>query len=812
MLSIDDILQRSPFLRDAAARDSGNPETLCTENAESLMTSLRRMRRQVMLQTALEDFSGRIALTEVCQRLSDFADAAMSATIDLQVRRETAVGRLQDPHAHGLFVLAMGKWGAGELNYSSDIDLIFFFDPERARDTDAQRRAALITVREMIRLLGERTAEGPAFRLDLRLRPDPASVQAAVSTDFAERYYRQYGRTWERCAFLKARPVAGDRAAAAAFLQRMQSFVHRESVDFSTVDDVADIKRRIRLKHGSDRPRGHDYDVKLGAGGIRDIELHVQTLQLLRGGRDPVVRVPDTLSACRVLSERGYLARDTAAVFADSYDLLRRVEHAAQLVNDEQTHRLPPEGPACDDVLALAGVGAAEVRGALLRVMRHDRRLFPVGGRGVEAVPAGFGDPETVRRILRGWHTGGLRSVVSESDRRRLSEMTPFLLQSTARLPQPDVTFHRLDRLLQKLPGLHALQMACESGVPVRPADILSVAPRIADRAAALVSLPELLLYDDGDVEVSPREASVRIVLRMLSGRYDVDDAAAAFTASAERTVCAALPEGVCAVGMGSLGIGEMHAESDLDLMLLTAEAPREEQLRAVRRMAAGLTASEADGPLYALDLRLRPDGGDGVPITGFAAFAEYHRTRAQTWEKLALLQARPLSSSDPETAVLLSKALRHRASAPTLQAEAAAMREKIATHRPPVDAFDVKLLPGGRTDLAFLIGTRALVCDVLPDFSAPLPAGGRTRELLTRLTAAGAFTADEGALLHDALNLFRACTQARSAFADLRHPGAQRLTEAALPAGRRSLSLADALGASCADVLEVMHSDRGGA
>ena len=765
------ILQCSPFLRAAAetlAAQQNNVATVPDDPDAAFMQRLRRDRRAVMLNTALDDLSGRIDLTTACHRLSDFADDAVKQALHTALQPHVRAERLPEGDAHGIFILAMGKWGARELNYSSDIDWIVFFDPERTTHPDRQRKAAILTVRTLIRLLSERTADGPGFRVDLRLRPDPASVQAAVSTDFAEGYYRNYGRTWERCAFLKARCTAGDFQAGAAFLQRMQSFVHRESVDFSIVDDVAGIKRAIRKRYGDCWPRTRDYDVKLGAGGIRDIELHVQTLQLLRGGRDLAVRVPDTFSALQVLQERGYMPAERAQVFAQSYRLLRQVEHAAQLRNDEQTHRLPSNDDDLRAVLTLANTDGQSVRAALLRAMRCDHQLFPAGPRH-DRIPDGFADFAAVRRIVRGWEAGALRSVVSDSDRRRLGALLPDLLGALVRMPNPDEALRRLDRLLQKLTGLHVLHMA--QPAYSRLAELLSAAPVIAERAAATASLPEMLLYDDGAHALSPRAASVRIVLRLMNGDLAIGDAGAAFAEVARHAIDAAVPADIDVVALGSFGADDMHAASDLDLLLLTADPPSDAQRRAVRTAAAALTAAEIDGPLYALDLRLRPDGSDGVPVVGYAAFAAYHAGRAQTWEKLALLRAR---TRTPAVADLLRQALHHRPPAAPLRAELSAMRAKMLHHRPPTDRFDVKLSPGGISDLHFYLGTLALVHDVLPDFTAP----DRIRSLIAALRDTGVIAPPHAEALVQHFNTLSALVQARAAFGDLRHPALLRLCD----------------------------------
>ena len=272
----------------------------------ALGATLRRLKAELHLLCALADLGGVWTLQQVTQALSDFADAVTQAALAGAAQVERAGGRLPAPvdpadPLPGLFVLALGKHGAGELNYSSDIDISVFYEPTAlplAPGVEPQKVALRVT-QAMARLLSEITAEGYVFRVDLRLRPDPSSTPVAVPVEQALDYYGSLGQNWERAAMIKARVCAGDRERGAAFLEALQPFVWRRALDYAAIEDIHSIKRQIHVHKGFDDPEGPlataGADLKLGAGGIREIEFYAQTQQLILGGRDPSLRAPATL-------------------------------------------------------------------------------------------------------------------------------------------------------------------------------------------------------------------------------------------------------------------------------------------------------------------------------------------------------------------------------------------------------------------------------------------------------------------------------------------------------------------------------------
>ncbi|MGR3363953.1 MAG: glutamine-synthetase adenylyltransferase, partial [Maritimibacter harenae] len=325
------------------------------DTSSELSASLRAAKRRVALYAGLADLAGVFALEDVTGALTRFADLATERALTFQVAQEIRRGKLPGAteddiaSAGGAMALAMGKMGAGELNYSSDIDLIMLFDDSRYDEDDFhEARASLIrAVRRMSAMLSENTADGYVFRTDLRLRPDPSVTPVIISMEAAERYYESLGRTWERAAHIKARPCAGAIEAGWAYLDRLRPFVYRKHLDFAAIQDAHDMRLRIREHKGLGGPitlPGHD--MKLGRGGIREIEFFTQTRQLIAGGRDPDLRLRGTVEGLTALADKDWVPRDVADTLIDHYRFHREVEHRVQMVRDAQTHQLPnsPEG------------------------------------------------------------------------------------------------------------------------------------------------------------------------------------------------------------------------------------------------------------------------------------------------------------------------------------------------------------------------------------------------------------------------------------------------------------------------------------
>jgi glutamate-ammonia-ligase adenylyltransferase len=495
---------------------------------------LRLARRRIALGTAMADICGLWTLDRVTGVLSDFAEAALRAAAAHLLTRAAAAGAFELPDldnpekGSGLVVLGMGKLGGKELNYSSDIDLVVFYDPERirSRNPDGLQAHFIRLARGMVQLLEERTADGYVFRTDLRLRPDPGATPLAISTQAAEIYYETLGQNWERAAMIKARPVAGDAEAAAACQDWLQPFIWRKHLDFAAIQDIHSIKRQIHAYRGGSAIALEGHNVKLGRGGIREIEFFVQTQQLIWGGREPSLRYPTTLGALQALVDFGRVKPEAADELAAAYRFLRNVEHRLQMVSDEQTHSLPKDGAGLQAFGVFMGYRgrddfAADLLRHLQNVEAHYADLFEdspslgAQGRvegslvftGADSDPEtlktlsalGFQNPEVVDATVRGWHHGRHRAMRSARARELLTELMPVLLQALASTSSPDQTFLRFDRFLQQLPaGVQLFSLFhANPQLLTLVAEVIGEAPRLADHLSHRSSLLDTVLSGD---------------------------------------------------------------------------------------------------------------------------------------------------------------------------------------------------------------------------------------------------------------------------------------------------------------------------
>ena len=504
---------------------------------DAVSRALRLAKRRVALVSAVADIAGLWPLEKVTGALSDLAEAAIGLACAHLLAAAVRRGELRPwsdggagsgPHGwglqgSGLAVLGMGKLGARELNYSSDIDLLLLYDPDAAAYHSDRAGACYVRIaRELVRLFEERTADGYVFRTDLRLRPDPAATPLAVSLGAAVSYYESVGQNWERAAMIKARPVGGDLSLGEHFLREIRPFVWRRHLDFAAIADIHSIKRQIHA-HKAARGAGEEaavagHDVKLGRGGIREIEFTTQVLQLIWGGRDPALRVPTTLGALRALAEAGRLEPGAASALSDAYVFLRDLEHRLQMVADRQTHRLPEDREGLARIAAFMGFDGPEAFGAALlahfeRVQAAYAGLFEdapalsgaaaaevreAGGNlvftGAEDDPdttatlrrMGFRDPGSVAAMVRSWHHGRPRATRSQRARELLTELMPALLAAFSRQTNPDAALVRFGTMLDRLPaGVQVLSLFYRNPALLdRVAGILGAAPALADHLA----------------------------------------------------------------------------------------------------------------------------------------------------------------------------------------------------------------------------------------------------------------------------------------------------------------------------------------
>ncbi|MBI1360907.1 MAG: bifunctional [glutamine synthetase] adenylyltransferase/[glutamine synthetase]-adenylyl-L-tyrosine phosphorylase [Alphaproteobacteria bacterium] len=568
---------------------------------DEAMRVMRNAKAASHLAVAAADLSRVWMLDDVVGALSTLADTAVESALRLAIRSAWATGRFgvkaDRDDLPGLFVLAMGKMGAGELNYSSDIDLIVLFDLDTTPVEGARVKEAMVRLtKDLVRLLDERTVDGYVFRTDLRLRPDPGSTAVAVSTQFATSYYESVGQNWERMAHIKARVCAGDREAGAAYLKSLEPYVWRRHLDYWAIGDIHSIKRQIHTHGGHAALGDPDFDIKLGRGGVREIEFFTQVQQLILGGRHPALRASGTKAALAQMARDGVIDRDVGDNLTVAYDFLRSIEHRVQMVNDEQTHRLPDIPDKRTQIASLAGYQVqaqfeadlsnvrGEVHGAYSDLFATEERLSGEAGNlvftGVDDDPGtvatlkglGFSDPSRVIATFQAWHRGGVAATRSPRGRQLLTSLGPRLLKMMSETGEADAAFERFRDFFSSLSaGVQTLSlMLAEPALTRDLLETMAFAPRLAadlarrpvlldamldshfrapvsgDEQGARESRLRRLLRRSSEFEDTlniarrfHREESFRISYQLLRGTIGADDAGAAFADLADACVSA---------------------------------------------------------------------------------------------------------------------------------------------------------------------------------------------------------------------------------------------------------------------------------
>ena len=544
------IFGNSPFLSDAAVKEWAFLTRLVEEGADplfveiadaielpadlgedtaALMRRLRVAKRRVALVAAVAELVGAWSLDQQTAALTRFADGALGVALRHLLRQAVTRGSIglasidEPERDSGLIVLGVGKLGGYELNYSSDIDLILLYDPTRARISTRDGIQSLFVrmARDLGRILDERTSDGYVFRTDLRLRPDPGSTPLTLSVAAALAYYESVGQNWERAALIKARTVAGDRVAGQHFLREIEPFIWRKSLDFAAIQDIHSIKRQINAYRGGGRIAVEGHDIKTGRGGIREIEFFAQTQQLIWGGRLRELRTGSTCEALRRLASTGRIYPATAAELIDNYRFLRRLEHRLQMVEDAQTHMLPPDPAGIARIGVFLGYPqtdafVADLLRHLSSVERHYAELFEqapsLSGPGnlvftgveddAETLRTlswlGFAEPATVAALVRSWHHGRLRATRSQRARETLTELVPQLLRIFGATPHPDTALLRFDQFLSRLPaGVQLFSLFhANPGLLELVAEIMAGAPRLAEQLAQRPALLDAVLTE----------------------------------------------------------------------------------------------------------------------------------------------------------------------------------------------------------------------------------------------------------------------------------------------------------------------------
>ncbi|UYY59533.1 bifunctional [glutamine synthetase] adenylyltransferase/[glutamine synthetase]-adenylyl-L-tyrosine phosphorylase [Sphingomonas sp. S2-65] len=524
------LLDREPFSTDDLARSLADPLAAArsVEGNAGEGRRLRLERRRVALLVALGDLSGIYGFEQVTSHLTTFADDALNRAI-----RAALLERTPDQEPRGFAAIALGKQGSHELNYSSDIDPLLIFDPDllprRAREEPGE--AAVRIGRRVVELLQSRDADGYVLRVDLRLRPSPEATPIALPVDAAISYYESQALPWERAAFIRARACAGDLMLGNRFMEAIRPFVWRRALDYGTIREIRDISRRIRDHYSRAQKFGPGYDLKRGRGGIREVEFFAQIHQLIYGGREPELRAPATRDALAALATAGRIDPDEAQALDQAYVTLRTIEHRLQMVNDLQTHSLPAETAALDNVAALHGLGGG---GDLLDLLRP--HVVRVGGiydalAGEESADlptmsdrltdrlaaAGFKQTEGPARIIESWRAGTYPALRSGQAREALEALLPGLVEAFGQAPDSIHAITRFDAMLSGLPSAINFFRLLEAQPALTRllSSILCHAPTLAEQLGRRAELLDGLI-DASALEPMP---GVDILVRQMSAR-----------------------------------------------------------------------------------------------------------------------------------------------------------------------------------------------------------------------------------------------------------------------------------------------------
>ncbi|OSP55243.1 glutamine-synthetase adenylyltransferase [Pseudoruegeria sp. SK021] len=742
--------------------------------------ALRLAKQKVSLLVALADLGGVWTLEEVTGGLSRFADRALDAALKTALLPDLSRGKFPGQTADdikdaaGLVAIAMGKMGAGELNYSSDIDLICLFDDQRfdPEDVGTVRTLQAKAVRRAMSYLSDLTGDGYVFRTDLRLRPDPSATPVAISVSAAERYYEALGRTWERAAFVKARPAAGAIAVGRRFLKDIRPFIWRRHLDFTTVQDIQDILQKIRDHKGQyDTDILDGRNVKLCRGGIREIEFFTQTQQLIAGGRDKSLRMRGTRAGLQGLAEKGWITSEIATELSRDYGRLRDLEHRAQMIQDTQTHHLPQTDAGWQRMAMFLGADDVPALQAELRELFH--RVHELTESFFTPSPAQKPETEiseTTSTLIARWRAyPALRSRRAQG---LFDRVLPRLLQGFEKAANKDEAIVQFDGFLKGLPAgvqvfslfdanpqLIDLMVDISSTSPAL-AVYLGAHPEVLDaviggaffqhwpgREALTADLTARLSDPDLDFERKldtarawKKDWHFRIGVHQLRGLIgtaqafeEYSDLAEAVLAAMWTVICdefarkhGPLPgRGAVVLGMGSLGARQLNARSDLDLIMIY-DAPADAEsvgpkplpsrtyyARLTKALVTGLSVQTAGGTLYEVDMRLRPSGRQGPAAASWTAFQSYQQTDAWTWEHLALTRARPMAG-DASLAADIDAFRETVLAAPRLREDVfrdlSEMRARLAAAKPRRGNWDFAAGAGGLQDVELFAQAMALL------------------------------------------------------------------------------------------------------
>lgn len=830
---------------DACEHDAA---TLATE--QQMMTALRRLRQRSALCVALADMAGCNDVETQMGWLSDAADAAVRCAVTYLFREAARRGQLAgtDTTAQdggtgcGWTVLALGKLGAGELNYSSDIDLVLLHDPidNPLSNRDTSQRFYVEMARALVRLLSAATRDGIGWRVDLRLRPDPGATAVSIQREAAIGYYESIARTWERAAFIRARPIAGDLEMGRHFLADIQPFIWRRTLDYTVMDDM-----KMMLRRPMAGPGWEGFNLKSGPNGIRSIEFLTHVLQLVAGGRSQALRIGSTLPALRALAAENWITPEQCERLSALYLSLRRAEHRLQMMADAQTHALPRTKAGIEEAARFMGHEDADSFLAVLSAIldgvaaNTSHRLFEEIGAGSGGNPApgddhelddaplfddeerlagwletrGFERPHDIAAVLSGWIAGRIAATRGERARMLLLRIMPPMLSHLSSAHDPDAAFAAFAGFVEDLPASVQIFSLLDHNRDLTRllGDILVLSPRLGDRLRRHPMLFDLVLFgaffeplaSTGDLETELRQAidsqptelaldtvtritrerQFRAEVQHVSGVADrralgtalADIAEAAIRVTRDLAIAdmrrrhGAIDGDLAVLAMGRLGLGELTATSDLDLVFVW-DAPSNTNSHGLEKGARSLGASTyftrlaqtlanwlggatGEGKLFTIDLRLRPDGEQASLAPSLARLTTYYRNEAWLWEKLALGKARLVTpAADCGAAVIDSLAEARTTALPrdTITPPLHDMRRRLRASYGDAGEWQLRKRPGGISELDLLVqGLRLLNADLFGNVAMAAPP------ILQRLVEAGRMSSDDAEILGAADSLY---------------------------------------------------------
>jgi len=713
-----------------------------SDDEASFKRRLRRLRQRVLLRTMERDLEKQANLAEVCLAMSELAEQSIRAA-------------LRWLHEEELIVVAMGKLGGGELNVSSDIDLVFVHPDTKEIPADTQQLER--SGRKLIALLNDVTEDGFAFRVDMRLRPYGDSGALVSGFDALESYFVAQGREWERYAWIKARPISGTPSGVAGSRHEelaaiIRPFVFRKYFDYATLAAMRRLHAEVRRDVARRELAGH---VKLGPGGIREIEFIAQALQLVRGGRDPELTARPTLAVLELLARKRHLPERASQELADAYVFLRNVEHRLQYLDDAQTHELPTDGGDRARLAQMADFASWEDFHAALNahrqaVTRHFQAVFAEPGAESEAKPW----PDHPR--LAALRASQRYVQLPEDSMRRFDALVPALAQAAAATPDPDATLARgidlLEAIARRASYLALLAERPEAlervtrmiGASSWAAEYVTLHPLLLDELLddrVLYSAPEWREFErelraalaaaDGDVErqmnaVREQHQSqlFRLLAQDLAGLLTVEVLADHLSQLADLVLQVSLEAcwaqlatrhreqpRFAVIAYGKLGGKELGYASDLDIIFAYDDADEraaENYARLAQRYNNWLSARTSAGTLFETDLQLRPSGSSGLLVSSVAAFEEYQERAAWPWEHQALTRARYCAGDKAvglEFENIRTRILTRERDPAALAREVLAMRDKLhAAHPNRSKLFDLKHDRGGMIDIEFTV------------------------------------------------------------------------------------------------------------